>query len=320
MPNPYPAIQPYERGMLDVGDGHRVYWETCGNPAGKPALVLHGGPGSGCPPSWTEYFNPERYRIVLFDQRGAGRSTPHASQPNIDLSTNTTHDLLADIEKLRQHLGIERWLVLGASWGSTLGLAYAEQHPERVTEMVLACIATTTPWEVDWITRGVGAFFPEAWARLRDGVPEPERSGSLVEAYHRLLMHPDPSIHDKAARDWCDWEIAIVATQPDEAPNPRYDNATFRLAYARLVTHYWRHHAWLEDGVLVREAKRFAGISGVLIHGRQDLCNPLITPWRLAQSWPGSELVLVDEAGHDADHPGMSEAIVAATDRFARGR
>jgi proline iminopeptidase len=306
--------------MLEVGDGHRVYWETCGNPAGKPALVLHGGPGSGCTPGWTEYFNPERYRIVLFDQRGAGRSTPHASEANIDLSINTTHHLLADIETLREYLGIERWLVLGASWGSTLGLAYGEQLPERVSEMVLAGIATTTAWEIDWITRGVGAFFPDAWVHFRDGVPAVERSGSLVEAYHRLLMHPDPAIHAKAARDWCDWEIAIVASHPDEKPNPRYDNATFRLGFARLVTHYWRHHAWLEDGILVREAKRLSSIPGVLIHGRQDLCNPLITPWRLAQNWPGSELILVDEAGHDAGHPGMSEAIVAATDRLARGR
>jgi len=320
MPHSYPRIEPYERGMIEVGDGHRVYWETCGNAAGKPALVLHGGPGSGCTPGWTEYFDPERYRIVLFDQRGAGRSTPHASKANLDLSTNTTEHLLADIEKLRQHLGIERWLLLGASWGSTLGLAYAEQHPERVTEMVLAEIATTTPWEVDWITRGVGAFFPEAWARFRDGVPAAERHGSLVEAYHRLLMHPDPAIHDKAARDWCDWEIAIVATRPDAKPSPRYENATFRLGFARLVTHYWRHHAWLEDGILVRGAKRLADIPGILIHGRLDLCNPLITPWRLAQSWSGSELILVDQAGHDAGHPGMSEAIVAATDRFARGR
>lgn len=316
----YPAAAPYERGMLDVGDGHCIYWETCGNPAGKPALVLHGGPGSGCSSSWTGYFDPERYRIVLFDQRGAGRSTPHASQANIDLSTNTTHHLLSDIEKVRQHLGIERWLLLGASWGSTLGLAYAEQHPERVTEMVLAGIATTTPWEVDWITRGVGAFFPEAWARFRDGVPAAERNGSLVEAYHRLLMHPDPAIHERAARDWCDWEIAIVATHPGGKPNPRYENAAFRLGFARLVTHYWRHHAWLADGVLVRDAKQLSKIPGVLIHGRQDLCNPLITPWRLAQNWPGSELILVDEAGHDAGHPGMKGAIVAATDRFARGR
>jgi proline iminopeptidase len=320
MASSYPAIEPYEHGMLDVGDGHRVYWETCGNPAGKPAIVLHGGPGSGCTPGSAQSFDPQRYRIVLFDQRGAGRSTPHASAENIDLFTNTTHHLLADIEELRRHLDIERWLLLGASWGSTLALAYGERHPGRVTEMVLAGIATTTAWEIDWITRGVGAFFPEAWARFRDGVPAADRSGSLADAYHRLLIHPDPAVREKAARDWCDWEIAIVATHAGQAPNPRYGGAKFRLGFARLVTHYWRHKAWLEEGVLVREAKRLSNIPGILIHGRLDLCNPLITPWRLAQNWPGNELVLVDEAGHDTGHPGMSENIAAATDRFAAGR
>jgi proline iminopeptidase len=173
----YPLIEPYDYGMLDVGDGHRVYWETCGNPSGKPALVLHGGPGSGCSPGWRRYFNRDRYRIVLFDQRGSGRSTPHASEPDIDLSTNTTHHLLADIERLRRHLGIERWLLLGGSWGATLALAYAEQHSDRVTEIVLAGVAMTTAEEVDWITRGLGMFFPDTWARLRDGVADADRSG-----------------------------------------------------------------------------------------------------------------------------------------------
>lgn len=315
----YPDIEPYDHGVLDVGDGHRVYWESCGNPSGKPALVLHGGPGSGCTAGWRRYFNPDLYRIVLFDQRGSGRSMPHASTPGVDLSTNTTAHLVADIETLRRHRGIERWLLLGASWGSTLALAYAERHPDGVSEMVLAGIATTTAWEIDWITRGVGAFFPEAWARFRDGVPEAERAGSLVESYHRLLMHPDPAIHAKAARDWCNWETAIVALHTDEAPNLRYESPAFRLGFARLVTHYWRHHAWLEDGVLLRNARRLSGIPGVLVHGRLDLCNPLVTPWRLAQHWPGSELVIVEGAGHDAGHPGMPESIVAATDRFAAG-
>jgi len=315
----YPEIAPYEHGMLDAGDGHRVYWETCGNPSGKPALVLHGGPGSGCNSGWTQYFNPELYRIVLFDQRGSGRSTPHASTPGIDLSTNTTNHLLADIELLRRQCRIERWLLLGGSWGSTLALAYAERHPDRVTEMVLSGIATTTPWEIDWITRGIGAFFPDAWARFHDGVPETQRSGSLVEDYHRLLLDPDPAIHEKAARDWCDWEASIVALHAGDEPNPRYEQPTFRLAYARLVTHYWRHHGWLEDGILLRDAHKLARIPGILIHGRLDLCNPLVTPWRLAQHWPGSELVIVDDAGHDAGHRAMSESIVAATDRFAAG-
>jgi proline iminopeptidase len=314
----YPLCEPYDHGMLEVGDGHRVYWETCGNPAGKPALVLHGGPGSGCTPGWRGYFNPALYRIVLFDQRGSGRSTPHASEPNIDLSTNTTHHLLADIELLRRHLRIERWLLLGGSWGSTLGLAYAERHPDRVTEIVLEGIATTTADEVDWVTHGLGMFFPDAWARFRDGVAEADRSGSLVDAYHRLLMHPDPAIQQKAARAWCDWEIAIVKLDADDPPHPRYEQAKFRLGFARLVTHYWRHCAWLEDGALLRDAHRLAHIPGILVHGRLDLQAPLITAWRLNQSWPGSELVIVDRAGHDAGHAAMSARIVEATDRFAR--
>ena len=312
----YPNIEPYDRGMLDVGNGHEAYWEACGTPAGKPALVLHGGPGSGCSPGLRRYFDPEVYRVVLFDQRGAGRSKPHPSEPNVDLSANTTGHLLVDIERLRRQLDIERWLVFGLSWGSTLALAYAERHPDRVTEMVLASTGTTTAWEVEWITRGVGIFFPEPWARFRDGVPEADRAGSLVDAYHRLLMNPDPAIHEKAARDWCDWEMALVAVHPNHMPHPRYEQSAFRLGFARMVTHYFRHHAWLEDGILLREANRLSGIPGILIHGRLDLGCPLITAWRLTQNWPGSELVVVSEAGHDARDPGMSESIVAATDRF----
>jgi proline iminopeptidase len=306
--------------MLDVGDGHRMYWEICGNPAGKTALVLHGGPGSGCTPGWRQYFDPAAYRIVLIDQRGSGRSAPHASDPTVSLAANTTAHLLADIELLRQHLGIERWLILGGSWGSTLALAYAERHPARVTEMVLFSIATTTPWEIDWITRGVGAFFPEAWSRFRDGAPSVDRDGSLAVAYHRLLMSADPAIREKAANDWCDWEMAIVATNPGHKPSARYAEPRFRLGFARLVTHYWSHHAWLENGALTRDARLLSGIPATLIHGRLDICNPLVTPWQLQQNWPGSELIVVDEAGHDASDPGMTHHIVAALDRYAIGR
>jgi proline iminopeptidase len=313
----YPPIDPYETGMLDVGDGHCIYWETCGNPLGKPALVLHGGPGSGCTVNARRSFDPKAYRIILFDQRGSGRSQPHASNPGADLSTNTTSHLLVDIERLREHLGIERWMILGGSWGATLALVYAQDHVERVTELVLFSIATTTPAEIEWITRGVGAFFPEAWERFRNEVPEEERNGSLVEAYHRLLMHPDPAIHEKAARDWCDWEMAIVAIHPGHKPHPRYEDPAFRLGFARLVTHYWRHAAWLEDGALLRNVGRLSGIPGILIHGRLDIGGPLVTPWRLHQNWPGSELLVVGEAGHDARDPGMAESIVTATDRFA---
>jgi proline iminopeptidase len=280
---------------------------------GRPAAI----PPASRRSSWRQYFDPDVYRIVLFDQRGCGRSTRHASDPNVDLSTNTTPHLLADIELLRGHLGIERWLVLGGSWGSTLALAYAEQHSTQVTEMVLFSVVTTTAWEIDWITRGVGVFFPEPWARFRDGIPEAERDGSLVEAYHRLLMNPDPAIHEKAARDWCDWEMAIVAVHPNHKPHSRYEQPGFRLCFARLMTHYFRHNGWLPDGVLLQQVDRLAGIPAVLIHGRLDIGGPLITPWKLTKRWPGSELVIVDSAGHDARDPGMSESIVAATDRFA---
>jgi proline iminopeptidase len=312
----YPEIEPTESSHLAAGDGHRLYWECCGRPDAAAALFLHGGPGSGASPRARRYFDPAAWRVVLFDQRGAGRSTPSASDPDADLSTNTTDHLVADIEALRRHLGIERWLVVGGSWGSTLALAYAERHPERVAALVLYAVATTTPAEIDWITRGVGAFFPEEWTRFRDGVPEAARGGNLAAAYHRRLMDPDPAVHARAARDWCAWEEAIVAVQPGHVPNPRYEDPAFRLRFARLVTHYWRHAGWLEDGALLRDIGRLAGVPGVLIHGRLDLGSPLATAWRLAQAWPGSELVVVGGAGHDARDIGMGEAIVAATDRF----
>jgi proline iminopeptidase len=313
----YPHIEPYTSGMLDVGDGHRIYWEISGNAAGKPAVFLHGGPGSGTSPTARRYFDPAVYRIVLFDQRGSGRSTPHASEAGIDLSTNTTAHLVADIERLRQFLNIERWLVLGGSWGSTLGLAYAERHPGRVTGMALYSIATTTAAEIAWITSGVGSFFPAAWEGFRNGAAEGAGATDLVEAYHALLMNPDPAVHEKAARHWCDWEMAIVAIHPDHKPHPRWAVPSFRLGFARLVTHYWRHKGWLEDSALLRDANRLSGIPGILIHGRLDIGGPLITAWRLHKQWAGSELVLVGGAGHDARDPGMGEAIVAATKRFA---
>jgi proline iminopeptidase len=316
----YPEIEPYDRGMLAAGDGQELYWEACGSPGGKPAVVLHGGPGSGCTPAMRRVFDPAAYRVVLFDQRGCGRSRPHAADPAADLSVNTTGHLLGDIERLRRHLGVERWLVFGGSWGSTLALAYAERHPDRVSEVVLVAVATTRRHEVDWITRRVGRLFPEAWARFRDGVPEADRDGDLAAAYARLLADPDPAVRERAARDWCRWEDTHVSLRPGHRPNPRYDDPVFRMAFARLVTHYWSHAAFLEDGVLLEEVGRLAGIPGVLIHGRLDVSSPLDIPWELARAWPGAELVAVDQAGHGAADPGMAEAAVAATDRFAGRR
>lgn len=236
----------------------------------------------------------------------------------MDLTVNTTAHLIEDIERLRAHVGVEQWLLLGGSWGSTLALAYAQAFPHRVTEVVLFSVATTTAAEIDWITRGVGAFFPEAWARFSAGVPEGEARGCLAAAYNRLLLHPDPAVHMLAARSWCDWEAALVALGPDAKPSPRYEDPTFRLGFARLVTHYWRHRAWLSEGQILAGMTRLAEIRGVLIHGELDLGSPLITPWRLAQAWPGAKLEVVPMAGHDAGDPGMSARIVAALDGFAR--
>jgi proline iminopeptidase len=311
----YPEIEPYERGMLDVGDGNLIYWEVCGNPRGKPAVVLHGGPGSGCTPGVRRYFDPSAYRLVLFDQRGCGRSTPHASDPRTDLSTNTTEHLLGDLEHLRRHLDIDRWLVFGGSWGSVLGLAYAERHPRLVSELVLTGAATGRRSETDLLTRGLGQLFPVPWARFRDAVPVESRGGDLAEAYGRLLNDPDPAVRTQAARDWCDWEMAIEPPSPQ--PNPRYQRPEFRMAFARIVTHYWRHGSWLEEGILLQQAGRLAGIPGVIVQGRLDLGNLLGTPWQLAHAWPGSELIVVDDAGHNYSAPGIQEALVATTDRFS---
>jgi proline iminopeptidase len=316
----YPEIEPYDDGMLDVGDGNLVYWEVCGSPGGKPAVWLHGGPGSGCTPGMRRYFDPSAYRVVLFDQRGCGRSTPHAADSAVELARNTTDHLIADIERLRAHLGIERWLVIGWSWGTTLGLAYAERHPKPVSEMVLVSIGTTTHREVRWVTRDVGRYFPEQWERFRNGVPEADRDGDLVAAYHRLLQDPGAPVRERAARDWCRWEDAHVTVRRQHRPNPRYEDPTFRMAFARLVTHYWRHAAWREDGELVRDAGWLAGIPGVLVHGRLDLSSPVDIAWHLARAWPGSELTVVDEAGHGARDPGVNEVVLAAIERFARRR
>ncbi|RKF24932.1 prolyl aminopeptidase [Micromonospora globbae] len=312
----YAPAEPYAHGLLDVGDGQLVYWETCGNPDGTPAVVLHGGPGSGATAGWRRYFDPARYRVVLFDQRGCGRSLPHAADPAVDLSVNTTGHLVADIERLREHLGVDRWLVLGASWGSTLGLAYAQRHPDRVSALVLFSVVTTTRREVEWITRDMGRIFPAEWARFRDGVPPTDRDGNLAAAYARLLADPDPAVRERAARDWCAWDDTHVRTVPGAGPDPRFADPRFRMLSARLVTHYWSNAAFLPDGQLLRDAGRLAGIPGVLLHGRLDVSSPPDIPWQLAQAWPDARLELVETAGHGAGG-GIGERVVAALDEFA---
>jgi proline iminopeptidase len=299
-------------GLLDVGEGHRLYWEVSGNPEGKPAVVLHGGPGSGCTPWYREWFDLDRYQVLMFDQRNCGRSRPHAAEPTIDLRTNTTQRLVDDIESLRELLGLDRWLVSGISWGTTLALAYAQEHPARVTETVLNSVVTTTRAEVDWVTRAMGRVFPEQWEQFANAAPEDQRDGDLSAAYSRLLHDPDPAVRERAAAAWCAWEDTHVATYPGHQPNPRYREPAFRLCFARIVTHYFQHAGFLDDGMLLREADRLRGIPGVLIQGRLDISGPPDIAWQLHRAWPGSKLVLLDDAGH-----GVSlEAMRAATDDF----
>ncbi len=317
----YPEIEPYEQGFLEVDGGNLIYWETCGNPHGKPAVVLHGGPGSGCTPWHRRLFDQSAYRLVLFDQRNCGRSTPHASALDTSLESNTTAHLIADIEQLRQHLDVDRWLVFGGSWGSTLALAYAESDPERVTDMILFGVTTGRHQEVDWLFRGgVAIFFPEQWERLRTALPEAERSGDIVEAYYRRLNDANLTVRQQAAEDWCLWESATPAWPPSTSLSQRFTNPMYALAFARIVTHYMHHNLWLEDGSLLRNAGVLAGIPGILVNGRFDFQAPIANAWELKRVWPRAELVMVDNAGHAVDHPGLTKELIRATDRFAVSR
>ena len=313
----YPEIEPYERGMLEAGDGNLVYWETCGNPRGKPAVVLHGGPGSGCSEWHRRLFDPAVYRTVLFDQRGCGRSRPHASAPDTDLANNNTTNLIKDIESLRQQLQVDRWLVCGGSWGSTLALAYAETHPDRVTEMILFGVTSGRRKEFDWLFRGgLAVLFPAQWEDLCAAVPAAERDGDIVEAYDRLLNDPDATVRQRAAEAWCMWESATPAWPPATGLAERFRKADFAMAFARLVTHYVRHDAWLEDGRLLRDADSLAAIPGILVNGRFDFQAPIANAWELKRAWPRAELVIVEDAGHAANDAALTRELIRATDEF----
>ncbi|WP_410579541.1 prolyl aminopeptidase [Amycolatopsis sp. lyj-108] len=310
----YPEIEPYTSGHLNTGDGNLVYWEECGNPDGKPVVFLHGGPGGGCSPSHRRLFDPAAYRIVLFDQRGCGRSLPHASASG-DLSLNTTWHLVEDIERLRQSLGISRWQVFGGSWGSTLALAYAEKHPERVSELVLRGVFTLRSSELNWYYRGGAAnVFPDLWEKFM--APIAELDGDPVERYAKLLADPDPRVHGPAAVAWSTWEAATTTLLPRPELVAEFASPEFALAFARIENHYFVNNGWLEEGRLIRDAATLKDIPGVIVQGRYDLATPMVSAWDLHKAWPDSELVIVPDAGHVYDEPGILAALLAATDRF----
>lgn len=314
----YPPVEPYDSGMLEVGGGQRVYWEAVGKPDGKPAVFLHGGPGGGASPDHRRLFDPERYRVILFDQRGCGRSLPHASERGADLSANTTWHLVEDIERIREALRIERWLVFGGSWGSALALAYAETHAERVTEIVLRGIFTLRREELDWFYQGgASALFPDLWERFVAPVPEGDRA-DLLAAYSRLLWDPDPLVHGSAAVAWSTWEAATLTLRPRPEIVAAFADPRYALAFARIENHYFVHGGWFEDGQLIRGAGGLGAIPGVIVQGRYDVCTPPITAWDLHRAWPEAELRIIPDAGHAYDEPGILDALIEATDRFAR--
>lgn len=317
MPLLYPDIEPYDQGLLTVDEGNAIYWECSGNPNGKAAVYIHGGPGSGCRPRARCFFDPQAFRIVLLDQRGCGRSRPLLTDRS-QLEGNTTAHLIRDLESIRTHLEIDRWLLFGASWGSTLALAYAQAHPQRVAALVLAGVTTTSRSEVEWITRDVGRIFPQQWERFAAHIPPSLKGERLVDAYASLLFDDDPAVCAAAAAQWCAWEDVHVSLASGHVPNPRFLDADFRLRFARIVTHYWRHAAFLEEDQLIRDAALLHAIPGTLIHGRHDVSSPLQTAWRLHNGWSGSELHVVDDAGHGGGS--IPEHIVAALNRFSVGR
>lgn len=313
MPTLYPEIDPHASGLLRVDDVHEVYWEVSGNPNGKPVVFLHGGPGGGTEPKHRRFFDPKKYRIVLLDQRGCGRSRPHAS-----LKDNTTWHIVQDIEALREHLKIERWQVFGGSWGSTLALAYAQKHPTRVTELVLRGIFTFAKDEMDWFYRdGTRMLFPDAYADFLAAIPEAEH-GDIVAAYHKRLTGDDPKVRAAAARAWSLWECRVATLMPDPDLVRHCDESSFTLAFARIECHYFVNNGFLEsDTQLLDNIDAMRDIPGVIVHGRYDVICPPRNAWRLHQAWPESTLTLVDDAGHSANEPGIMRALVKATDSFA---
>jgi proline iminopeptidase len=308
----YPPIEPYESGRLDVGDGHSLYWERCGTKGAKPVVFLHGGPGAGCSPDHRRQFDPARYDILLFDQRGCGRSTPHAS-----LEANTTWHLVADIERLREMAGIERWLVFGGSWGSTLALAYAQTHPNRASELVLRGVFTFRQREINWLyTYGASEIFPDKWSEFLAPIPDSERD-DIVGAYQTRLTGDDMTARLEAAKAWSKWEGETVTLLPDHQVIEDFTSDEFAIAVARIENHYMVHRGWLKEGQLIDGAATLRHIPGVIVQGRYDCCTPPVTAWDLKQAWPEVKLNIVPAAGHLFSEPGITDGLVRATDALA---
>jgi proline iminopeptidase len=308
----YPPIEPYASGLLDVGGGHQVYWERVGTKGAKPAVFLHGGPGGGLSASQRRVFDPAKYDVLLFDQRGCGRSRPHAG-----LEHNTTWDLVADIEELRQMAGVERWLVFGGSWGSALALAYAERHPERVTELVLRGIFTLRRWELEWYyQRGASLLFPDKWEGFVSVIPEAERA-DMMAAYRRRLTGGDRAEQVRAAKAWARWEGETLTLLPDPSVSDAFYDEDYAIAFARIENHYFVHAGWMDEGQLIRDAHRLKEIPGVIVQGRYDVACPPQTAWDLHHAWPEAEFHLVEGAGHALSQPGILHHLIEATDRFA---
>lgn len=308
----YPPVEPFESGMLDVGDGHSLYWERCGTKGAKPVVFLHGGPGAGCSPAHRRQFDPAKYDILLFDQRGCGRSTPHAS-----LEANTTWHLVEDIERLRALAGVDKWMVFGGSWGSTLSLAYAQTHPERVTELVLRGIFLFDEYELDWLYQdGASSLYPDGWDEFVSLISEEERS-DLVAAYHRRLTGEDKAVQLEAAKAWSKWEGVTVTLLPNPDVIESFTEPDKAIAIARIENHYMINKGWLEEGQLLRGAEKLRGIPAVIVQGRHDCCTPPRAAWALHKAWPEAELQIVPDGGHLFSEPGVLDGLIRATDRFA---
>lgn len=310
----YPEIEPFNWGKLRVSGLHEIYFEESGNPSGKPVIFLHGGPGGGTEPKHRRFFDPLEYRIILFDQRGCGRSTPNAS-----LVDNTTWHLVQDMETLREHLGLERWMLFGGSWGSTLALAYAQTHPDRVTQMILRGIFTFAPDEIEWFYRGGASFiFPDAYEDLLASLPSAERD-DLIVSYHRRLTSDYRGKRERAARAWSMWECRVANLLPDDDLVSHCDDAGFTLAFARIECHYFVHDGFFERPYqLLEDLPRIHHIPVHIVHGRYDVICPPRNAWRLHKAWPGSTLEIVPAAGHSANEEGIVDALVRATDAFAK--